>query len=80
MLAYLAFCEPVDTLNPQLWSRALYTISTGAIGMLLARRRPILSAPFIFFVSSEQMESVPFTRLDPSHPHKMSCGIGSCKP
>lgn len=52
MLTYLAFCEPVNPWNPQLqlWSLSLFTISTGAIGMLSARRRPILSAPFIFFV------------------------------
>jgi hypothetical protein len=50
MLAWLVFCESVDAWDPQLWSLALYTLSTGAIGMLLARRRPILSAPFIFFV------------------------------
>jgi hypothetical protein len=52
MLACLAFCESADTWNPipQLLSLALYTISTGAIGMLFARRRPIVSAPFIFCV------------------------------
>lgn len=52
MLACLAFCESGDTWNPipQLWSLALYTLSTGAIGMQLARRRPIVSAPFIFCV------------------------------
>ena len=36
--------------DPQLWLLALYTLSTGAIGMLSARRRPILSAVFISFV------------------------------
>lgn len=36
--------------DPQLWFLTLYTLSTGALGMLSGRRRPILSAVFISFV------------------------------
>jgi hypothetical protein len=47
----LAFCEEATLVrNPELWVLALYTLSTGAIGMILARRRPILSTLFASFV------------------------------
>jgi len=47
----LAFCEPAAVERGlQLWVLALFTLSTGAIGMLLARRRPILSSLFISIV------------------------------
>ena len=52
MFGCLAFCEPDGAVprDPQLWVLALYTLGTGAIGMCLARRRPILSALFSSFV------------------------------
>lgn len=51
MFGCLGFCEPeVVARDPQLWALALYTLSVGAIGMFLARRRPILSALFSSFV------------------------------
>ena len=52
MFGCIAFCGPEWTWQPDppLWLLALYTLSIGAIGMLTARRRPILSAVFILFV------------------------------
>src|SRR5215469_4483632 len=51
MFGCIVFCGPeVLERDPQLWLLTLYTLSTGAIGMLSARRRPILSAVFISFV------------------------------
>ena len=51
MFGCILFCGPeVLERDPQLSLLALYTLSTGAIGMLSARRRPILSAIFISFV------------------------------
>jgi len=51
MFGCIVFCGPeVLERDPQLWLLALYTLSNGAIGMLSARRRPILSAVFISFV------------------------------
>lgn len=51
MFGCITFCGPeMLERNPQLTLLALYTLTTGAIGMLSARRRPILSAVFISFV------------------------------
>jgi hypothetical protein len=52
MFDCIVFCGPETVVerDPQLLSLALYTLSTGGLGMLLARRRPVLSALFISFV------------------------------
>ena len=51
MFGCIVFCGPeVLERDPQLWHLTLYTLSSGAIGMLSARRRPILSAVFISFI------------------------------
>jgi hypothetical protein len=46
MLASVAVFEVMDK-EPPLWLISLYFLSLGAAGMLSARRRPVLCAPFI---------------------------------
>jgi hypothetical protein len=49
MLAAIAVFEVMDK-EPPLWLFWLCSLSIGATGMLLARRRPILCAPFISLI------------------------------
>jgi hypothetical protein len=49
MSAATAVFEVMDK-EPPLWLFFIYSISLGATGMLLARRRPILCSPFIALV------------------------------
>lgn len=49
MFAAITVFEVMDK-EPPLWLFPLYSLSMGATGMLLARRRPILCSPFIALV------------------------------
>jgi hypothetical protein len=49
MLAAIAAFKVMDK-EPPAWLIPLYRLSAGAIGMLTARRRPILCVPFISLV------------------------------